>query len=136
MTPANITVRNGMSVELVNSMGDDDSVLRAMLISTLKDESVDTMAEEAKYGARIIYPVDVVDGEVTWREDAVDEGAEVKPSLRMTRSMADALRAALIKAPTTDQFILDTLKLEQQRVDKLLDLLIPPMTTLTPLRST
>lgn len=45
-----ITFRSDFTVELVDSMGNDDAVLRAMLISTLKDESVSEMPLEAKLG--------------------------------------------------------------------------------------
>lgn len=46
----NILFRNDFTVEPVSVSGDDDSVLRAMLISTLKDDSVSEMSPEAKLG--------------------------------------------------------------------------------------
>lgn len=45
-----LTFRSDFTVDLVDSVGDDDAVLRAMLISTLKDESVSEMSPEAKMG--------------------------------------------------------------------------------------
>lgn len=49
-----ITFRSGFTTDIVDRMGDDDSVLRAMLISTLKDDIVSEMTETAKAG-RINY---------------------------------------------------------------------------------
>lgn len=46
----NILFRNDFTVDLVNAIGGDDSVLRAMLISTLKDESVGAMDAKARAG--------------------------------------------------------------------------------------
>ncbi len=43
-----ITFRSDFSVDLVRSTGDDDAVLQAMLVSTLKDDLV--MDEAAKKG--------------------------------------------------------------------------------------
>lgn len=51
---ADLTFRSDFTVDLVEQLGSDDSVLRAMLISTLKDASVDDMPREAKAG-RIRY---------------------------------------------------------------------------------
>lgn len=45
-----ITFRSDFTVDLVDKMGTDDSVLRAMLISTHADESVSEMTEGAKTG--------------------------------------------------------------------------------------
>lgn len=45
-----ITFRSGFTTDVVDRMGDDDSVLRAMLISTLKDDVVSEMPETAKAG--------------------------------------------------------------------------------------
>jgi flavin-dependent thymidylate synthase len=42
--------RSDFTTDLVDQMGDDDSVLRAMLISTLKDSAVEDMTAEAKAG--------------------------------------------------------------------------------------
>jgi thymidylate synthase (FAD) len=50
MTNAEIQFRDDFTVELVDAMGDDDAVLRAMLISTLKDSNVSEMPTEAKLG--------------------------------------------------------------------------------------
>lgn len=45
-----LTFRSDFTVDLVDSMGGDDSILKAMLISTLKDESVDDMGDSGKFG--------------------------------------------------------------------------------------
>lgn len=45
-----ITFRNDFTVELVNHMGGDDDVLRAMMVSTLKDNIVDEMEGEGRAG--------------------------------------------------------------------------------------
>ena len=45
-----LTFRSDFSVDLVDSVGDDDAVLRAMLISTAKDANVSEMPLEAKLG--------------------------------------------------------------------------------------
>lgn len=45
-----VTFRSDFTVDLIDRMGSDDSVLRAMLVSTLSDEAVDTMSEAGKVG--------------------------------------------------------------------------------------
>lgn len=45
-----ITFRDDFTVDLVDHMGDDDSVLSAMLVSTLKDQTVTEMDEASKRG--------------------------------------------------------------------------------------
>lgn len=45
-----IAFRSDFTVDLVDAMGDDDSVLKAMLISTLKDDQVEDMSDDAKFG--------------------------------------------------------------------------------------
>lgn len=48
--PAEITFRSDMTVGLVDHMGDDDAVLRAMLVASDKDGLVVDMEEKAKRG--------------------------------------------------------------------------------------
>lgn len=45
-----ITLRSDMTVDLVDHMGSDDSILRAMMVSTKKDATVAEMNESAKRG--------------------------------------------------------------------------------------
>lgn len=45
-----IMFRSDFTTDIVDRMGDDDAILRAMLISTLKDEDVATMDVSAKQG--------------------------------------------------------------------------------------
>lgn len=45
-----ITFRSDFTTDLVDQMGDDDSVLRSMLVSTLKDGQVADMTDSAKRG--------------------------------------------------------------------------------------
>lgn len=47
---ADITFRSDFTIELVNSMGDDDAVLAAMLVSTLKNSGVENLSEADKFG--------------------------------------------------------------------------------------
>lgn len=48
--PETITLRNDFTVGLIDHMGSDDSVLRAMMVSTDKDQTVTEMSEPAKQG--------------------------------------------------------------------------------------
>lgn len=50
MEYSDVSFRSDVSVEIVDSMGGDDSVLRAMLVSTSKDNTVAEMSEDEKFG--------------------------------------------------------------------------------------
>ncbi len=50
MEPVDVTFRSDFTVDLVQHEGGDRSVLKAMLISTGKDDTVDTMSDEAMVG--------------------------------------------------------------------------------------
>lgn len=45
-----ITFRNSFTTDIIDTMGDDDSILRAMLVSTLKDGSVPALDTQSKRG--------------------------------------------------------------------------------------
>lgn len=45
-----ITIRTDFDVDLVSSNGDDDAVLRSMLVSTLRDDRVENMDDAGKLG--------------------------------------------------------------------------------------
>lgn len=45
-----IMFRSGFTVDLVNHCGDDDAVLAAMLVSTLRDTNVENLSETDKFG--------------------------------------------------------------------------------------
>lgn len=50
MEYSDVTFRSDMTIELVDSMGGDLSVLRAMMVSTKKDHTVDQYSEEDRFG--------------------------------------------------------------------------------------
>jgi thymidylate synthase (FAD) len=47
---AEVTFRSDTEVEMVDSMGGDDGILRAMMVSTNKDQAVAQMSDEEKIG--------------------------------------------------------------------------------------
>lgn len=88
---------------------------------------------------RIIRPSGVQeDGEVLWVEEEVPEGVAVDmPSLRLSRSMLDALKESLKDSKVeADDELVRAYRKEQERVDKLIDVTIalampPPPTYAT-----
>lgn len=50
MEYSEVTFRSDMTIELIDSMGDDRSILRAMMVSTRKDRDVDAYGEDDVFG--------------------------------------------------------------------------------------
>lgn len=77
---------------------------------------------------RIVYPSGVDDQGVLWWKDEVvtDRGNAPRPTFTLTREMYEAFRESFSSPVKVDQVMIDRLRKEEERVDKMMDWMMGP----------